>query len=128
MQRVAVGSGSPWEAAVGYSRVVRTGPFVAVAGTTGTGADGRVVSDDPYAQARHALDRIVAALESVGAKPEHVVRTRMFVTDVRDWPAVGRAHGERFSEIRPAATLVQVSALVDPAMKVEIEADAVVPG
>ena len=127
MERHIFGSGARWEPIVGYSRVVRVGPHVFVAGTTATAADGRIVGvGDPYAQAVQVLANIRAALERAGARVDHVVRTRIFVTDIAHWEAVGRAHGEVFSAIRPASTLVQVSALVDPAMLVEIEVDAIV--
>lgn len=120
-------SGAPWEPTVGYSRAVRVGPFVFVAGTTAARADGGVDSADAYAQAKAALGRIEAALAQAGGGLEHVVRTRMFVTDIADSEAVGRAHGEAFGQIRPAATMVEVSALMTPELKVEIEADAIVP-
>ena len=121
-----VGTGSAWEGVVGYSRAVRVGDQVHVAGTTAT-RDGRVVAPgDAYTQARVALEIIVEALATCGATPADVVRTRMFVTDIRDWEAVGRAHGEVFAAVRPASTMVQVSALIDPDLLVEIEADAVV--
>ena len=127
MERHIFGSGARWEPIVGYSRVVRVGPHVFVAGTTATAADGQIVGDgDPYAQAVQVLANIRAALERAGARVEHVVRSRIFVTDIAHWEAIGRAHGEVFGAIRPASTLVQVSALVDPAMLVEIEVDAIV--
>jgi enamine deaminase RidA (YjgF/YER057c/UK114 family) len=113
---------------VGYSRAVRVGPWVAVAGTTAATADGGAVGgDDIAAQTREALRRVAAALEQAGAGLEHVVRTRMFVTDISRWQEVGRAHGEVFGEILPATSMVEVSKLIDPALLIEIEADAIVP-
>ena len=126
-QRQRVSSGSRWGSAVGYSRAVRVGRFVTVAGTTaaleGGGAAG---GDDIGAQAREALRRITEALAQVGAGPEDVVRTRIYVTDIGRWREVGEAHGEVFGDIRPATSMVQVSALIDPALLVEIEADAII--
>ncbi|MVU80964.1 RidA family protein [Nocardia sp. ET3-3] len=128
MSRQVVSSGAAWEPIVGYSRAVRVGQWVSVAGTTAATPDGGVVGGDDIAeQAREALRRIVAALAEVGAGPEHVVRTRIFVTDISRWEEVGKAHGEVFADIRPAASMLEVSALIDPALMVEIEADAVVP-
>ncbi len=123
-----IGSGSPWEPVVGYSRVVRAGCLVYVAGTTATDGDGRVIAPgDAYAQTVYALRKVETALARAGARLEHVVRTRIYVTDIGLWKDVGRAHGEFFGEIRPAATMVEVRRLVDPEMLVEIEVDAVLP-
>ena len=124
-ERVSFGTGTPWEPIVGYSRAVRVGPFVWVSGTTAMGADGQLAGiGDPGAQARQALVNLGAALERAGARLEHVVRTRIYVTDIAHWEDVGRVHGEYFGNIRPAATMVEVSGLIDPDMLVEIEADA----
>ena len=127
MLRRTFSSGSPWEPVVGYSRAVRVGAFVHVAGTTASDSSGAIVGgDDPYAQTKYALEKIERALREAGAEMRHVVRTRMFVTNIARWEEVGRAHGEVFGSIRPAATMVEVRALIDPKMLVEIEADAIV--
>jgi enamine deaminase RidA (YjgF/YER057c/UK114 family) len=123
MERQIVPAVSPQAAIVGYSRAVREGRFVHVAGTAPIGTD----SDDPYEQAQRCLAIIVDALAEVGARPEHVVRTRIYLTRAEDWQAVGRAHGEVFGATTPVTTALVVAALLDPAWKVEIEAEAVLP-
>jgi enamine deaminase RidA (YjgF/YER057c/UK114 family) len=122
-----VSSGSPYETSVGYSRAVAAGDTVHVSGSTST-RDGRFVDGDAYAQAQVAIGVVTDALAQLGLSPESVVRTRMYVTDMADAEAVGRAHAEVFGDIRPAATMVAVPALIDPRMRVEIEADAYAPG
>lgn len=127
MARQNVGSGAQWESVAGYSRAVRVGNVVHVAGTVGIDEQGQVVGPgDAYAQARQALRIIERALAAVGASVADVVRTRMYVTDISRWEEVGRAHGEVFGDVRPAATMVQVAALIAPEYLVEIEAEAIV--
>ncbi len=120
-------SGAPWESKVGYCRAVRTGPHVAVSGTAPVTDEGDVYAPgDAYLQAKRCIEIIAAALEQAGSGLEDVVRTRMYVTDIALWPAIGKAHQEAFGDVHPATTMVEVSRLIDPAMLVEIEAEAIV--
>lgn len=125
--RRQIEAGTIWGPTVGYSRAVQVGRTIHVAGTTGLDADGVAAPGGMYGQSRQALANIIAALMRLGAGPEHVVRTRVFVTDITKWEEVGRAHGEVFAAIRPASTMVEITRLIDPALVVEIEADAILP-
>jgi enamine deaminase RidA (YjgF/YER057c/UK114 family) len=122
------GSGGPWEPVVGYSRVVKAGPIIEVAGCTAVDADGNIVGGSSvYDQARQALANVVSALATVGAKPEHVTGTRLFITDITRWKDLGRSHGAVFGAIRPVTAMYGISGLLDPRMLVEIEASAYLP-
>jgi len=126
MNRIIFDSDTKWEPLVGYSRAVQVGDMIWVSGTTATDGNGDVVGPrEPYTQAAQAISNIQSALNDLGADLKNVVRTRIYVVNIADWPEVGRAHAEAFGEIKPATTMIEVKRLVDPEMLVEIEADAV---
>lgn len=126
-QRQLISSGSPWEDVVGYSRAVRVGNLVEVAGTTAVDGDLVIGGDSVYEQTRFIFQKINKALQEAGSSLEHVVRTRMYITDISKWEDAGRAHGEVFKQIKPASTMVEVTALIDARLLIEIEATAIIP-
>lgn len=127
MTRQNISSGGKWEPIIGYSRAVKVGRFVFVSGCTSATPEGIIGKGDPHAQTVQSIKTIEAALKQAGGSLKDVVRTRMFLTRMSDWEQVGRAHGEAFGDIRPAASMVEVSKLIDPDMLVEVEADAILP-
>ncbi|MBI3260325.1 MAG: RidA family protein [Ignavibacteriae bacterium] len=126
MERVNYSTGAQWEAIVGYSRAVRVGNVIHVAGTTAVGENGEVIEpDNSYLQTKYILEKIKKSIEHLGGRMEDVVRTRMFVVNIQDWEQIGRAHGEFFRDIRPVATMVEVKGLISPLLLIEIEAEAI---